>query len=381
MSFTRNSKLGNWYGRAGTTVVLLSVLVWSQPGIAFLDLSDYGSLEEITADLDTTFSRVKGIISENPTGQLAPMGLTHLRNLVEARYVDYFHLVFFSGCPLSRKKVEEARTMHKALAVHDQELLSVLGLNRNRFDKRDREEVDNIIRTLRGAPEKFAPDTKGKDPRDHLEEQLRKALRDRDYNHALSIVSAGSATALIEQDGDLLRLRATVYSYHGRFQEAVDSLQMALDRTSEPTDGLHWILSAFTTKPAEVKKCLADMVFRHMDVLDDRETWYRRASGYLDELDDEVLYNRYAWLLAERQRDAPRARALVEKALAHDATNGYYLDTYGYVLLLEGRHDEAASFFERALNSGAFTVGERRIVRGHLKQARDQARIEEHSSK
>lgn len=146
---------------------------------------------------------------------------------------------------------------------------------------------------------------------------------------------------------------------------------MARTREWKPFGGI-WsgIIAAFVTEPADIKECMVDIIIRHTDELNTADAWYRRAMEYLDELDDATLYNGYAWFLAEERRDAESARPLIEKALAKDSSDGYYLDTYGYVLLLEGRHDEAAGFFEKALATDAFASDERPIIEGHLEQAR-----------
>jgi tetratricopeptide (TPR) repeat protein len=61
-----------------------------------------------------------------------------------------------------------------------------------------------------------------------------------------------------------------------------------------------------------------------------------------------MLLNNTAYLMAQLGRDPRRAEALARQALQGEPQSPFYLDTLGWILLLQGRLDEAAELLERA---------------------------------
>ena len=63
--------------------------------------------------------------------------------------------------------------------------------------------------------------------------------------------------------------------------------------------------------------------------------------------DNPIAMNNLAWLL--RERDQERAVSLAKQANEMAPDNAAILDTYGWILHLAGRHDEALAAMEQAI--------------------------------
>ena len=66
--------------------------------------------------------------------------------------------------------------------------------------------------------------------------------------------------------------------------------------------------------------------------------------------DDPEVANSLGYFLAEKDLDLEYAESLVGEALQHDAGNGAYLDSLGWVYYRQGRLDEALDYLIRAVN-------------------------------
>jgi tetratricopeptide (TPR) repeat protein len=66
---------------------------------------------------------------------------------------------------------------------------------------------------------------------------------------------------------------------------------------------------------------------------------------------NENSLNYAAYAMAEGGRDLPKARSYIEKALLQDPTNGYFLDTLGWIQYQEEKYEEAATAFTAALKT------------------------------
>lgn len=85
----------------------------------------------------------------------------------------------------------------------------------------------------------------------------------------------------------------------------------------------------------------------------EKQRRYDSAVPYLESLlearpDDPTTLNFYGYLLAEQGKDLPRAREMVEKALASDPENGYYLDSLGWIYYQMGDYTRAIVELEKA---------------------------------
>lgn len=76
-------------------------------------------------------------------------------------------------------------------------------------------------------------------------------------------------------------------------------------------------------------------------------------------------WNVLGYLLADRNRELPEARRLLERAIAQSPENGAYVDSYGWLLFREGRFEEARRTLERAV---VLTEGDG-VVHEHLGDA------------
>jgi len=102
----------------------------------------------------------------------------------------------------------------------------------------------------------------------------------------------------------------------------------------------------------------------------EKQHQYERAVPYLDTMlearpDDAATLNFYGYLLAEMRHDLPRAQEMVEKALAADADNAYYLDSLGWIYYQMGDYSRAVNQLERACD----VVGDDPVILEHLGDA------------
>ncbi|NIM19495.1 MAG: tetratricopeptide repeat protein [Candidatus Latescibacteria bacterium] len=80
---------------------------------------------------------------------------------------------------------------------------------------------------------------------------------------------------------------------------------------------------------------------------------FEEAEGYLIRLlerkpDDPTICNFYGYLLAEMGKNLERAEELIRKALEKDPSNGYYIDSLGWVFYQRGEYDLAVVELEKA---------------------------------
>jgi tetratricopeptide (TPR) repeat protein len=102
----------------------------------------------------------------------------------------------------------------------------------------------------------------------------------------------------------------------------------------------------------------------------EKQRKYERAEPYLAAMialrpDDPTALNFYGYLLAEMSRDLPRALEMVQKALAADPENGYYLDSLGWIYYQMGDYARAVVELEKACTF----VNEDPIILEHLGDA------------
>lgn len=88
--------------------------------------------------------------------------------------------------------------------------------------------------------------------------------------------------------------------------------------------------------------------------LHEKRKEYTKAESYLITLmemnpDDPAVCNFYGYVLCELGKDLDRARELVEKALAAEPENGYYLDSLGWIYYQMGDYGRAVLELEKAV--------------------------------
>jgi tetratricopeptide (TPR) repeat protein len=87
--------------------------------------------------------------------------------------------------------------------------------------------------------------------------------------------------------------------------------------------------------------------------ISERRNQYQQAENYLEILiqqkpDDPTICNFYGYLLSEMGKDLHRAEELIRKALAQDPSNGYYIDSLGWIYYQRGEYDLAVIELEKA---------------------------------
>lgn len=81
--------------------------------------------------------------------------------------------------------------------------------------------------------------------------------------------------------------------------------------------------------------------------------------------DDAAVCNFYGYLLAEMSKDLDRAEELVQKAIAQEPKNGFFVDSLGWVYYKRGDFARAVAELERAVH----IVGDDPVILEHLGDA------------
>jgi tetratricopeptide (TPR) repeat protein len=159
-------------------------------------------------------------------------------------------------------------------------------------------------------------------------------------------------------------LIAQVLAYQRRYEEAREFLRQAVDLERPRPEAYEALYRAFVAEGRRadagfaieqgvaaapdsdgLKILLADnhIVLSRMD---------EAAALYEDILvrrpNDLIVANNLASILSDRPDEKSRARALQIAAPLKTASNGYFLDTYGWALFRNGQIDEAVSALEKA---------------------------------
>ena len=72
--------------------------------------------------------------------------------------------------------------------------------------------------------------------------------------------------------------------------------------------------------------------------------------------DNISALNNYAYYLSEENRDLDRAATMSRKTIEEDPNNATYLDTYAWIMFLQGRYNEAKAYIDRALENSTDTI-------------------------
>jgi tetratricopeptide (TPR) repeat protein len=96
-----------------------------------------------------------------------------------------------------------------------------------------------------------------------------------------------------------------------------------------------------------------DRVLLSLASIEEKSENYGVAEKYLEILyrekpDDATINNFYGYLLAEQGKELDRAKQMIEKALEQDPTNGFYIDSLGWVYYQRGEYENALIEIEKA---------------------------------
>jgi tetratricopeptide (TPR) repeat protein len=104
--------------------------------------------------------------------------------------------------------------------------------------------------------------------------------------------------------------------------------------------------------------------YEGMDDAENAEIHLRKTLEY-DRNDPDVL-NFLGYLLAEEDEQLREAEGMIERALANDPDNGFYLDSLGWVYYRQGKAKQAVEYIKRAIRSMS---SDDAILRDHLGDA------------
>jgi tetratricopeptide (TPR) repeat protein len=162
---------------------------------------------------------------------------------------------------------------------------------------------------------------------------------------AAYIDSAGALIAQEDFDGNFLV---------GMCYLSIDSLEAA-----KP-----YLKTALSIKPDDEGALL------NLANIAERTGYFEEAEGYLIILhdlkpEDPTICNFYGYLLAEMGKELNRAENLILKALEKEPSNGYYIDSLGWVYFQRGEYGKAVAKLERAVE----LVQEDPVILEHLGDA------------
>jgi Tfp pilus assembly protein PilF len=120
----------------------------------------------------------------------------------------------------------------------------------------------------------------------------------------------------------------------GEFQGAIDAAMQGLDISFKQDEKVQLYLT------------LADAWYEKGDA-DKSDTYFEKAL----EADQEnpLALNNYAYNLFKRGAKLGKAEDMVKKAISLDPQNGSYADTYGCILMAQGKLDEAEIWIKKSI--------------------------------
>ncbi|TLY33630.1 MAG: tetratricopeptide repeat protein, partial [Ignavibacteria bacterium] len=171
---------------------------------------------------------------------------------------------------------------------------------------------------------------------------------------------------------------ASVYYDRGRFDDAIQVLSEAkkvipeefriqfllgvsYQRIHKLTDAAYYLEKAvqLNEKSVDALSALA-LVYDEMKRPEESDTIYEHALRM--DAHNNLLLNNYAYSLAERGLQLPRALQMAKEAVAEQPTNQSYLDTYGWVYFRMERYDEAERYVRKAIELGSKSA----VIHEHL---------------
>jgi tetratricopeptide (TPR) repeat protein len=120
-----------------------------------------------------------------------------------------------------------------------------------------------------------------------------------------------------------------------------------LQQQKKLDDALPYLLKALELNPKDVNTINAlAMIYDEKQLYDNSDEMYLKALKIRP--DDPLLMNNYSYSLSERGIKLDEAKAMSEKAVAADSTNGAYLDTLGWIHFKLGDYQKALKFISKA---------------------------------
>ena len=190
-------------------------------------------------------------------------------------------------------------------------------------------------------PEAVDDDTYQEQRAEYFWFQVEEALYSRDYAAARDLLEREEAEELVEDPAGRFLTLGAIYFHDQDYQLAARYLEEAVPHVCAESCGM------FSRRQHDVA---AALVYIYEDQLNDPDKTAKYYElQYKGRPDNPHLLNCYAYFLLEKKDDPVKARPLAEEALEKEPENPHILDTYGYLLYKEGKMEEAAGYFRRAV--------------------------------
>lgn len=92
--------------------------------------------------------------------------------------------------------------------------------------------------------------------------------------------------------------------------------------------------------------------YRQLGDYEESDKYYEKI--LVEESDNLLIRNNYAYYLSLREENLDRARELSYLTILREPENATYLDTYGWIMFKLGDYKEAKSYIEKAIRNGAY---------------------------
>jgi Flp pilus assembly protein TadD len=179
-----------------------------------------------------------------------------------------------------------------------------------------------------------------------------------------AIAAAESLVKMQGQSADSLLFLASINQSLGRNADAEKAYRQVLAKAPKRLDAMRRLAALYDRmgKPAEAVKLLQEAasahprsVLPHLDLgamLQRHGRDEAAISAYREGLqrapDEALLLNNLAYLLAKTPATLPEAATLSERAYKKAPRNASFVDTYGWILYLQGSGERALPLLEEA---------------------------------
>lgn len=182
----------------------------------------------------------------------------------------------------------------------------------------------------------------------------------KDKTSAWLLESLADSEKVLGASPALALLRSQIYMKVDKFTEARDALLPLLDNPQADQKTVHYYLA---------------ICFDEMDDFLETET-HLRAYLQLNPDDPDVL-NFLGYLYAEQNVKLDEAAELLQRAIAQDPTNPYYMDSMGWIYYRQGNADKAVEMIQNAIYNMDTDdavlrdhLGDAYLLRGDVERAR-----------
>lgn len=166
---------------------------------------------------------------------------------------------------------------------------------------------------------------------------IQMAWEKQDYNDMVRL--AEPALEFNPEEWSFSYFLGLAYVLNEQDEEAVKALQVASEHVDETSD---------KDLAAEMYNLLGEALHRTGRTQETYEAYDNCLRINPDKID---CLNNYAYYLAEEGGDLDKAAAMSQKTVAAEPTNVNYLDTYAWILYLQGRYEEARIYIDMTFDN------------------------------